>query len=133
MTGPAAATIFAYANMKAQARKIWIERMFRAFSDVTRIRILHLLRGGELCVGDIVAILRIPQAKTSRHLSYLRRAGLVVAREEGLWSFYTLSPAKDPFHERLLDCLAACLGEVPELAADARRERRTRKSGGCCP
>ena len=54
--------------------------LFRALSDPTRIRILHLLKGGELCVCDLMEILRVPQAKTSRHLAYLRKAGLVTAR-----------------------------------------------------
>ncbi|MBI4568540.1 MAG: winged helix-turn-helix transcriptional regulator [Planctomycetes bacterium] len=110
-----------------------VDRLFRAFSDRTRIRILHLLRDGELCVGDLVSILGVPQAKTSRHLAYLRRAELVVAREDGLWMFYSLAPARSAFHEKLLECLAACFQEVPDLAADARQARRVRKSGGCCP
>ena len=60
--------------------------LFRALSDSTRLRILHLLKRGELCVCDLMQILRIPQAKTSRHLGYLRKAGLVTVREDGLWS-----------------------------------------------
>ena len=51
-----------------------VDRMFRAFSDRTRLRILHLLRGGELCVCDLVAVIDVPQPKISRHLAYLRRA-----------------------------------------------------------
>lgn len=104
--------------------------MFRAFSDRTRLRLLHLLRGGELCVCDLVAVLRIPQPKASRHLAYLRRAGLVSVRKDGLWSHYRLTPAADAFHARLLDCLASCFSDVPELARDAARlaERK-----GCCP
>jgi ArsR family transcriptional regulator len=102
--------------------------MFRAFSDRTRLRILHMLRGGELCVCDIVSVLRVPQPKASRHLSYLRKAGLVTARKEGLWSYYTLAPAKSAFHEKLLDCLACCFGSVPEFAKDAERLNRVR----CC-
>ena len=51
--------------------------MFRAFSDRTRLRLLHLLRGGEGCVCDLVRVLGVPQPKVSRHLAYLRKAGLV--------------------------------------------------------
>ena len=72
--------------------------LFRAFSDPTRLRILHLLRRQEHCVGDLMALLRLPQAKTSRHLAYLRRAGLVRAREQGLWSYYSLVPAREALH-----------------------------------
>jgi ArsR family transcriptional regulator len=98
-----------------------VDLMFRAFSDRTRLRILHLLRGGELCVCDLVDTLAVPQPKTSRHLAYLRNAGLVVARREGLWSHYRLAPARNAFHGKLLDCLASCFNDVPELGTDAKR------------
>ena len=103
--------------------------MFRAFSDRTRLRILNMLRDGELCVCHIVDLLEVPQPKASRHLAYLRRAGLVVARKQGLWSYYRLAPAKSKFHQKLLDCLGCCFGEVPELAKDARRLAGRK---GCC-
>jgi ArsR family transcriptional regulator len=107
--------------------------MFRAFADRTRLRILHLLQDRELCVSDIITILEVPQAKASHHLNYLRRAGLVEARREGLWCFYRLRPAKSPFHAKLLECLGQCFGHVPGLAADRRRAAKIRASGGCCP
>jgi len=110
-----------------------VDLMFRAFSDRTRLRILHILRAGELCVGDLVEILRVPQAKTSRHLGYLRRAGLVRVREDGLWCFYSLAPAQNQFHKKLLECLAACFGDVLEIGRDACRADKVRKGGGCCP
>jgi ArsR family transcriptional regulator, arsenate/arsenite/antimonite-responsive transcriptional repressor len=110
-----------------------IDSMFRAFSDRTRLRILHVLQGGEVCVGDIVEILQAPQPRISRHLAYLRKANLVIVRKSGLWSHYSLAPAKTPFHRKLLECLAKCFGEVPELQADSARAAKIRKSGGCCP
>jgi ArsR family transcriptional regulator len=118
---------------KAAADTRQIDFMFRAFSDRTRLRILHLLRGGELCVGDLVAILRVPQPTASRHLAYLRKAGLVVVRKAGLWSYYSLSPADSSFHGKLLDCLGSCFAEVPELKADATRAGKVKSAGGCCP
>ena len=120
-------------SVRPAARRERVDVMFRAFSDRTRLRILQLLRHGELCVGDLVQILRVPQPTASRHLSYLRRAGLVVTRRHGLWMFYALAPARNAFHHKLLDCLAACFHDVPEIAADATRARKLRKSGGCCP
>jgi ArsR family transcriptional regulator, arsenate/arsenite/antimonite-responsive transcriptional repressor len=110
-----------------------IDLMFRAFSDRTRLRILHIMLGGELCVGDIVDILQAPQPRISRHLAYLRKANLVLVRKSGPWSHYSLAPAKTPFHRKLLECLAKCFGEVPELQADSARTAKIRKSGGCCP
>lgn len=106
------------------------DALFRAFSDRTRLRILHLLRGGERCVCDLVDVLGVPQPKTSRHLAYLRRVGLVTARKEGLWSYYSLAPASNPFHTKLLDCLACCFQNVPELTKDAERLARTKNR--CC-
>lgn len=110
-----------------------IDKMFRAFADRTRLRILHLLQDGELCVSDIITILRVPQAKASHHLNYLRRAGLVDVRKQGLWCFYKLRPADTPFHEKLLDCLGQCFTGVPGLAADRERAAKVKASGGCCP
>ena len=110
-----------------------VDLMFRAFSDRTRLRILYLLEGGEFCVGDIVEILQVPQPKASRHLAYLRRAELVVVRKSGLWSHYCLAPAQSDFHRKLLECLANCFGDVPEIQADAARAAKVKKSGGCCP
>src|SRR6476660_2095251 len=60
-----------------------MEDLFKALADKTRLRILGLLLTGEVCVCDIHESLKIPQPKTSRHLAYLRRAGLVDTRREG--------------------------------------------------
>jgi ArsR family transcriptional regulator len=110
-----------------------VNLMFRAFSDRTRLRILHVLLEGELCVGDIVTILNVPQPKVSRHLAYLRRAGLVAARRNGLWNHYRLASAGSPFHGQLLECLRRCFDAVPEVAKDRAKESKIRRSGGCCP
>jgi ArsR family transcriptional regulator len=107
--------------------------MFRAFADPTRLRLLQAVRGDELCVSDITQILRIPQAKASRHLIYLRQAGLVDCRRQGLWIFYRLSLPRSVFHRKLLECLEQCFVGVPGMVADRRRAARLRKTGGCCP
>jgi ArsR family transcriptional regulator len=119
--------------MKTAAKSNRTDLMFRAFSDRTRLRILYLLQSGECCVGNIVDILRIEQPSASRHLAYLRRAGLVAARKTRNWIYYSLAPATVPFHAKLLECLACCFSEVPEIKADQARARRVRASGGCCP
>ena len=117
-------------RMKVATRTTPVDKMFRAFSDRTRLRILHLLRGGELCVCDLVRVLDVPQPKVSRHLTYLRKAGLVNARKQKNWSYYQLAPARTDFHRRLMDCLACCFRDVPELGLDAERLRCG--SRGCC-
>src|SRR5690242_2044413 len=107
---------------------ISVDRMFRAFSDRTRLRILNLLRPGELCVCDLVRVIGSPQPTVSRHLAYLRKARLVTARKEGLWMYYKLADARNDFHRRLLECLACCFtADVPELARDMKALRNV-----CC-
>ena len=113
-----------------------VDRIFRAFADRTRLRILHLLHPGELCVCDLVEVLGVPQPKVSRHLAYLRKARLVLVRKEGLWSYYRLAPATSDFHRKLLECLACCFADVPELAKDAaklgKRRDACERNGRCC-
>jgi len=114
--------------MKTAARQR-TDLLYRAFADRTRLRILHMLRGGELCVCHIVEVLEVPQPKASRHLAYLRKAGLVLARREGRWSYYRLASAKSKLHEVLLDSLSYCCKGMPELLRDDERLGRQRT---CC-
>ena len=65
-----------------------MERFFQALGDRTRLRLLNLVNGQEICVCHLVEVLRAPQPKISRHLAYLRSAGVVSARREGKWMYY---------------------------------------------
>ena len=105
-------------------------KLFRAMADPTRLRILHLLRPGELCVGDLVAVLNLPQPTVSRHLTCLRRAALIAARKNSYWTFYSLVPASTALRRKLLECLDA---DVAGQRRDKRRLLAVRRSGGCCP
>lgn len=110
-----------------------VDTVFRAFSDRTRLRIMNLLLGREeLCVCDLISVLELPQAKVSRHLAYLRKAGLVEGRRNGQWVYYRLSPAKGKFHVQMLACLKCCTGEVPELKDD-RVALKGLAKGACGP
>jgi ArsR family transcriptional regulator len=109
-----------------------VDLLFRAFSDRTRLRILSMLQGGELCVCDLIDVLKVPQAKVSRHLAYLRRAGLAKTRKEGLWHYYSLTQPKGAFHTKLIECLSCCFSDVPELAKDAALLKKKRKCGPTC-
>jgi ArsR family transcriptional regulator len=110
-----------------------VDLMFRAFSDRTRLRILHLLLSGEICVCDLVRVLGVPQPKVSRHLSYLRKTGLVLGRKDGLWMYYALAPTRNAFHKKLLECLNCCFVGVPELAGDSKRlDEACCEAGNCC-
>jgi ArsR family transcriptional regulator, arsenate/arsenite/antimonite-responsive transcriptional repressor len=114
-----------------QTPRLPVDRLFRAFSDRTRLRILHLLLNGELCVCDLVSILRVPQPTASRHLAYLRRAGLVSVRKDQSWSYYSLADPRNTFHAKLLDCLRSCFTDVPEIGRDAARRAKT-AARKCC-
>lgn len=109
-----------------------INLMFRAFSDPTRLRILHILESGECCVGDLVAILQVAQPAASRHLAYLRKAKLVAVRKAGLWKYYSLARPESEFHQRLVGCLTSCFTQVPALQEDRVRAAELKKAGGCC-
>lgn len=110
-----------------------VDELFQAFADRTRLRVLNVLREGELCVGDLVEVLDVPQPTASRHLAQLRDCGLVRTRKQGRWCFYSLAESESRFHKRLLSCLACCFEEVPELAADLAVAKELRLQGGCCP
>ena len=107
--------------------------MFRAFADETRLRLLHLLKTGETCVGDIVDTLELPQPTVSRHLAHLRRAGLIEARREGVWRYYRLASADTALHEHLVACLDSCFEDVPVIREDVKRAAAVKARGGCCP
>ena len=105
-------------------------QLFRVMADPIRLRILHLLRAGELCVGDLVTVLNVPQPTASRHLAYLKRAGLISARKNSYWTFYSLAAARTPLRRKLLECLDA---DQAGQARDAKRLAAIQRNGGCCP
>ena len=106
-----------------------IEHLFKALADATRLRILGLLLSGEVCVCHIHESLRVPQPKASRHLAYLRRAGLVETRRDGLWIHYRLAELSDPILGTIRQAVIHALGHVDTIHKDAGRlEKRT----GCC-
>ena len=105
------------------------EKLLKALADVTRLRILGLLLTGEVCVCHIHESLRISQPKASRHLAYLRRAGLVATRRDGLWVHYRLADPRDPVLRTIRDAVSHTLGHVESIRRDAER---LRKKTGCC-
>jgi len=101
--------------------------LFNALADRTRLRVLNLLAGGELCVCYFVELLDEAQPKISRHLAYLRRAGLVAARRDGKWIHYRLVTPSDAAQARVLECALEAAANDRQLQRD--RERLTR---ACC-
>jgi ArsR family transcriptional regulator, arsenate/arsenite/antimonite-responsive transcriptional repressor len=108
------------------------DRMFKAFADESRIRIVNLLANGELCVCDLMNALNMGQSKISRHLAYLKNLGLVDSRQQGLWSYYSLSKPKGRFHQRLLDCLSTCFDEAMVVKKDEARLKKLRQAKAKC-
>src|SRR5215475_3539993 len=135
MRGYIRANIYVKTNMSARAKlfsmrktpKFDMERFFVALSDRTRLRILNLIGDDEVCVCFFVEVLEESQPKISRHLAYLRRAGIVVPRREGKWIHYRISPPPDPHAERVLKEVTAWLKDDKEMQRD-----RVRLVKVCC-
>src|ERR687884_624074 len=104
-----------------------MERLFRALADRTRLRLLNLMGADEICVCFLVEGLRMSQPKISRHLAYLRRAGVVAARREGKWMHYRLvepvgETERRVFREGLVKI--CCAPRLPVPLQGAPRPRR---------
>jgi ArsR family transcriptional regulator len=104
-----------------------LPELFKALSDPIRLRILALLRHGEVCVCHIHEALDVPQPTASRHLAYLRRAGLVATRRTGLWVNYRLAEPQDPVLATIVGAVAHGLTHVDAPAADTRRLSRIQR------
>ena len=92
-----------------------LDEIFKGFADPTRIRILSVLAAGELCVCDIVDILRLPQPTVSRHLAYLRRMRLVEATRELKFAHYRLAEPEHSVHQNLINCVRTCFRGIASL------------------
>ena len=101
-------------------------QIYECLCDETRLRILHLLAGGPLCVCHLQEVLDEPQVKISKHLSYLRERGLVEARREANWMIYRLPAEPSRELSANLACLQDCAAEVPALRSDLAKLKRHR-------
>src|SRR6476661_2803797 len=109
---------------KSRAAVDELEDLFKALADKTRLRILALLGGNEVCVCHIHDSLGLPQPTVSRHLAYLRRAGLVAVRRDGVWMHYHVSKSLDPVVQRVLDAAVDALMQVPTTNQDRKQFQR---------
>ncbi len=106
-------------------------RVFRVFSDRTRLRIFLLLLDSELCVGELMALLQLEQSLLSHQLKIMRRAGLVEARRSGRWIFYRLLPVYRKQLEPLLrDWLKEELASAGPKVRAVKEKKVCRISGG---
>lgn len=106
------------------------ERALKSVADPTRVRILKLLEGGEMCVCQIIAVLEFNQSTISKHLFLLKTAGLVKERREGKWVHYSLDGADGSLYVRkMLRLLKGWLNDDPRVARDREREAIAREAG----
>jgi ArsR family transcriptional regulator len=97
------------------------EQFFKALADRTRLRLLNLLRNEEVCVCFFVETLKTNQPKISRHLAYLRRAGIVGVRREGQWMHYRIVEPTDADAARVLQDVLSWLANDQEMQRDRER------------
>jgi ArsR family transcriptional regulator len=104
-----------------------MELFFRALADRTRLRLINLMGDAEICVCFFVEVLGTNQPKISRHLAYLRKAGIVDARRDGKWIHYRVTEPSDPNAARVMREVRSWLIEDSEMQHD-----RARLAKVCC-
>jgi ArsR family transcriptional regulator len=107
-----------FPEMPKKTKLFAIDLLFRALADPTRLRLLNLIADREICVCYFVEILGISQPKISRHLAYLRRAGIVAARRQGRWMHYRLIVPQDTVASSILKETLKHLRERPDMRRD---------------
>lgn len=105
-----------------------LDGLFRALGDPTRLRLLNLMAGQEVCVCYFTEVIGAPQPKISRHLAYLRRTGIVAARREGKWMHYSLATPPSPHAASILRSVLDAMEHDKALQRD--RLRLTRACSG---
>ena len=113
--------------MPCCSKPLPLASLFAALADTTRLRLLNLMAGREVCVCHFVEILGQSQPKISRHLAYLRSAGIVAARRDGKWMHYHICPLADPSAASLLDSVLCSLACDEQMRAD-----RAKLNPACC-
>jgi ArsR family transcriptional regulator, arsenate/arsenite/antimonite-responsive transcriptional repressor len=103
-----------------------LAKIFAALADPTRLRLLHLMKADEVCVCFLQGVLQTNQPKISRHLAYLKKAGLVEARRDGKWMHYRLKPQEREL-QVILNRTLECLDDQGVIQGDVRRLKQI-----CC-
>ena len=108
-----------------------LTKLFRALGDETRLRIVALLAHGELCVCHIEKALELSQPNVSRQLGILRASGVVDARRDGSWMYYSLAPQSHDSVKAILDQLVELFGAERAIRADHAKLRKSCGPGAC--
>ena len=109
-----------------------LDYLLRALADENRLRILNILRTGELCVCDIEAVLGIKQSNTSRHLNRLKVAEIIVSEKKSQWVYYRLKDEtfiKFPFLSTVINDE---VGKINVCKKDLELLEKIKASGRCC-
>jgi len=104
-----------------------IELLFKALADRTRLRLINLMGDTEVCVCFFVEVLRTNQPKISRHLAYLKRAGVVSARRDGKWIHYRIVEPTEQHAAKIFREVRAGLANDPAMQSDRARLQKI-----CC-
>jgi ArsR family transcriptional regulator, arsenate/arsenite/antimonite-responsive transcriptional repressor len=108
-------------TMGSSTKPFDLVRFFAALADPTRLRLLNLMNGREVCVCYFVEILHLGQPKISRHLAYLRNAGIVAARREGKWMHYRIEKPLNPTAAAILEDALSFVEADPAMRSDLAR------------
>jgi ArsR family transcriptional regulator len=111
----------------AKPKTVPLDQLFRALADPTRLRLINLMSEQEICVCYFIEVIGAPQPKISRHLAYLRKAGLVAARRDGKWMHYRLTAPQDSNAASIMKSTMKALQESHEMQRDRERLNRA-----CC-
>jgi ArsR family transcriptional regulator len=98
-----------------------LAQIYRALADETRLRILSLLRDGEVCVCHLQGSLRLPQPTISRHLAYLRKAGLAESRRDGVWMHYQLASPRSAVVRQVVESALHAMTHAESTVKDIAR------------
>lgn len=89
---------------------------YKGAGEPTRLRMLGVLRHGELCVCDIMTVLELPQSTASRHLAYLRNAGWLESKRKNMWMYYRLKTT--PQTQQVISEFLRYISSIPEVQRD---------------
>lgn len=98
-----------------------MELFFAALADRTRLRLVNMMSSDEICVCFFAEVIETNQPKISRHLAYLKRAGLVTARRDGKWMHYRITEPKNKRAAEVFAVIREMLKEDKEMKADRKK------------
>ncbi|VBB06434.1 arsr-type transcription regulator hth motif [Lucifera butyrica] len=111
---------------------MFVVEIVKALGDVTRLRILNLLKQETLCVCDLEEVLKISQSNASRHLAKLRYAGLITGEKRAQWVYYRVDEASMERYPFVRELLTGELAKEPACQKDEARLKKYRDLGGSC-